>query len=379
MQTAVLSPGFESRHAGGLPRLSGQRVVSADGLATAQLDPWQREIRRRLAGLWCLRQRVSLRSMGDPGARIFPAGCAPVPAASPPPRRAQRPLVSIPAVTEESGGVPPVPGAGRLVAASSRRPRSTRRTRPCCGGCSPLTASPVRTILDLGSGGGHVACYLKDTARLTLIDISAPDARGVARTQPRVRAHRGRHADAAARPVLRRGARARRGGLRDHRERPRAGLRPPRSRTAVPAASPSSRRITRPTRSGPSRGGGGGSDADGRQASFRERTTDPDPADEWIESGVRVPGCARPTAASGSSANPTGWARSALPTWVRVLTAAGFVPEPGDVASRYAGPAAAGLRHLFIGRRPPRKCRYQQLASPPGRLARRELADGDRR
>ncbi len=34
----------------------------------------------------------------------------------------------------------------------------------------------------------------------------------------------------------------------------------------------------------PGRGGGGGSDETGRQASFRERTRDPDPADEWIES-----------------------------------------------------------------------------------------------
>ena len=39
-------------------------------------------------------------------------------------------------------------------------------------------------------------------------------------------------------------------------------------------------------------------------------------------------------------------------TWMRVLTSAGFEPEGGDVAPRYAGPAAAGLQHLFIGHRP---------------------------
>jgi hypothetical protein len=39
-------------------------------------------------------------------------------------------------------------------------------------------------------------------------------------------------------------------------------------------------------------------------------------------------------------------------TWQRVLAAAGFEPEPGNVAAAYAGTRdAPGLRHVFVGRR----------------------------
>ena len=33
--------------------------------------------------------------------------------------------------------------------------------------------APVRTVLDLGSGGGHVALHLKDGRSMTLVDLSA--------------------------------------------------------------------------------------------------------------------------------------------------------------------------------------------------------------
>jgi SAM-dependent methyltransferase len=36
-----------------------------------------------------------------------------------------------------------------------------------------LAAQPVRTVLDLGCGGGHVALYLKDGRSMTLVDLSA--------------------------------------------------------------------------------------------------------------------------------------------------------------------------------------------------------------
>src|SRR6266481_5817924 len=32
---------------------------------------------------------------------------------------------------------------------------------------------PVRTVLDLGCGGGHVAAYLRDGRTMTLLDLSA--------------------------------------------------------------------------------------------------------------------------------------------------------------------------------------------------------------
>jgi SAM-dependent methyltransferase len=212
-------------------------------------------------------------------------------------------------------------------------------------------AGPVRTILDLGSGGGHVACYLKDTARLTLIDISAPMLAASRELNPEcehiegdmLTLRLGRSFDAvlvhdAVDYVTTESDLARVAG------------------TAFAHCRPGGVAVFAPDHTAdtfrPARGGGGGSDADGRQASFRERTTDPDPADEWIESEYEI----RLRAADGSErvvreSHRLGAFRAA--TWVRVLTAAGFVPEPGDVAGRYAGPVAAGLRHLFIGRRPP--------------------------
>ena len=36
-----------------------------------------------------------------------------------------------------------------------------------------LAAGPVRDVLELGSGGGHSACYLKERFAMTLVDLSA--------------------------------------------------------------------------------------------------------------------------------------------------------------------------------------------------------------
>ena len=36
-----------------------------------------------------------------------------------------------------------------------------------------LAAGPVRDVLELGSGGGHSACYLKERFAMTLLDLSA--------------------------------------------------------------------------------------------------------------------------------------------------------------------------------------------------------------
>jgi SAM-dependent methyltransferase len=206
-------------------------------------------------------------------------------------------------------------------------------------------AQPVRSILDLGCGGGHVARYLKDARSMTLVDRSAemlevsrqlnPDCEHLEGDMRTIRL--GRQFDAvlvhdAVDYVTNQGdlssviatafAHCRPGGLAifapDHTaETFRAG-----------------------------RGGGGGSDGTGRQASFRERTSDPVPDDDWIlaeyEFTLRD--------ASGSvrvvpEAHQLGSFRR--DTWLRLLRAAGFAGE----ARHQNGNGAAAAKVLFIGRR----------------------------
>jgi SAM-dependent methyltransferase len=208
----------------------------------------------------------------------------------------------------------------------------------------------VRTILDLGSGGGHVALHLKTGAAVTLIDISADMLAASRQLNPEcehlqgdmLTVRLGRLFDAvlvhdAADYVSTQAELAMLAG------------------TAFAHCRPDGVAVFAPDHTAdtfqPGRGGGGGRDAAGRQASFRERTTDPDPGDEWIESeyeftlrsddgSIRV---IRETHRLGAFREST---------WARVLADAGFDPGPGDVAPVYAGPAAAGLKHLFIGHRP---------------------------
>src|SRR5262249_20329203 len=50
---------------------------------------------------------------------------------------------------------------------------------------------PVRDILDLGSGGGHVAGYLKERAALTLVDLSEQMLAVSRRLNPECAHHQG--------------------------------------------------------------------------------------------------------------------------------------------------------------------------------------------
>ncbi|MCW2907313.1 MAG: hypothetical protein JWL68_2102, partial [Actinomycetia bacterium] len=100
-------------------------------------------------------------------------------------------------------------------------------------------------------------------------------------------------------------------------------------------------------------GGGGSTDADGRQGSFREWTWDPDPADDWI----RVEYEFTLRAADGSvqvvrEAHRLGAFRR--DRWLRLLAEAGFEPEARFAADAPdAAAAGEGMpAHLFIGRRP---------------------------
>jgi len=96
----------------------------------------------------------------------------------------------------------------------------------------------------------------------------------------------------------------------------------------------------------PGTGAGGGHDGSGRQASFTERTTDPDPGDDWIlaeyEFTLRH---ADGTVTVVPEAHRLGSFRR--DTWLALLTAAGFT-----TGERSLSVPGRPRRVLFTGRRP---------------------------
>jgi SAM-dependent methyltransferase len=210
-------------------------------------------------------------------------------------------------------------------------------------------AQPVLTVLDLGSGGGHVALHVGHNRSMTLVDMSAdmlrvskqlnPDCEHVEGDMRTIRL--GRQFDAVlvhdaidyvtsqddlGRVIRTAFAHCRPGGLAvfvpDHTaETFRAGT-----------------------------GGGGGHDVTGRQASFRERTSDPVPGDDWIlaeyEFTLRD---ADGTVQVVAEAHRLGAFRRQ--TWMGLLEAAGFVAEVRR--SSHAGNGARSAKLFFIGRRDP--------------------------
>ncbi len=215
-------------------------------------------------------------------------------------------------------------------------------------------AIDVRDALDLGSGGGHVAAHLKDRFSLTLVDLSEqmltvsrqlnPECAHVRGDMRTVRL--GRQFDAVLvhdavdyvtcesdlRLVIETAfAHCRAGGV------------------AVFAPDHTAETFLAGT------GGGGGAEPGGRQASFLERTTDPDPADDWIlaeyeftlrdaDGGVRI---VREAHRLGSFPRDT---------WLALLAGAGF-----DAEARLR--KDAGLRRvMFVGGRPPR----DEIRTGPG-------------
>jgi SAM-dependent methyltransferase len=210
---------------------------------------------------------------------------------------------------------------------------------------------PVREVLDLGSGGGHVAAHLKGRLTLTLVDLSA-DMLAVSRElnpgcthlQGDMRTVRlGRTFDA----VLVHDAVdyvTCEGDLRQVIETAFAHCRPGGIAVFVPDHTAETFR--------PGSGVGGSSDAAGRQGSFTEWAWDPDPADDWIQ--VEYEFVLRE--ADGSvqvvrEAHRLGAFRHE--TWLRLLTGAGFEPADGPGAGPVPGcPAGAGPRNVLVGRRP---------------------------
>jgi SAM-dependent methyltransferase len=217
------------------------------------------------------------------------------------------------------------------------------------GAIFAAAAQPVRTVLDLGCGGGHVALHLKEGRSMTLVDLSArmlevsrqlnPDCAHVEGDMRTIRL--GRQFDAVlvhdaidyvttkddlSRVIGTTFAHCRPGGLAvfapDHTaETFRAGT-----------------------------GGGGGHDGTGRQASFRERTRDPVPGDDWILAEYEFTLLdADGTVQVVPEAHRLGSFRR--DTWLTLLRAAGFAAEARS--GTQAGNGAGSAKVIFIGRRDP--------------------------
>jgi len=208
-------------------------------------------------------------------------------------------------------------------------------------------ARPVLTVLDLGSGGGHVALHVGLGRSMTLVDMSPgmlhvsqqlnPDCEHVEGDMRTIRL--GRQFDAvlvhdAIDYVT----------TQDDLDRV--------IRTAFTHCRPGGLAVFAPDHTAETfragTGGGGGHDATGRQASFRERTSDPVPGDDWIlaeyEFTLRD---ADGTVRVVPEAHYLGSFRR--DTWLRRLQAAGFTAEVRRATQ--AGSAAGSGKVIFIGRR----------------------------
>jgi SAM-dependent methyltransferase len=213
-------------------------------------------------------------------------------------------------------------------------------------------AIDVHDVLDLGSGGGHVAVHLKDRLNLTLVDLSdgmlavsqrlnpeCPHQQGDMRTIrlgrlfDAVLVHDAvdyvTEADDLRQLIATAFAHCRPGGM--------AVFVPDYTAETFQAGT----------------GGGGSTGADGRQGSFRERTWDPDPADDWIrveyEFTLRAAGGAVEVV---REAHRLGAFHRDL--WLRLLAEGGFEPEARFAADPTDRPGDYGMpAHLFIGRRAP--------------------------
>jgi SAM-dependent methyltransferase len=212
-------------------------------------------------------------------------------------------------------------------------------------------AEPVREVLDLGSGGGHLAVHLKERLNLTLLDISEQMLAVSRRLNPQCAHLRGdmrtirlgRQFDAVlvhdsidyvtCEADLRRVidtafAHCRPGGI--------AVFVPDHTAETFQAAS-----------------GQGGGSAAGRQASFREWKWDPDPADDWIQAEYEfVLRDADGRVQIVHEAHRLGAFSQAA--WFRLLAGAGFDAQKIPGASEPDGPDDSGPMpgNLFIGRRP---------------------------
>ncbi len=205
-------------------------------------------------------------------------------------------------------------------------------------------SAPVRTILDLGCGGGHVALHLKDGRSMTLVDLSAPMLTMSRQLNPDCE-----HAQGDMRTI-------RLGRVFDavlvhdavdyvtSQEDLRLVI-----GTAFAHCRPGGLAVFAPDHTAETfragTGGGGGHDGSGRQAAFTERTSDPDRADDWIlaeyEFTLReAQGAVRVV----REAHRLGAFRRA--TWLRLLEEAGFTAScaTGHYGRERRRISAPGLR-----------------------------------
>jgi SAM-dependent methyltransferase len=217
----------------------------------------------------------------------------------------------------------------------------------------------VRVVLDLGSGGGHVAAHLKDRYALTLVDLSEEMLAVSQRMNPECA-----HLPGDMR-ILRLGQLFDAVLVHDAVDyvTSEAELRLVIA-TAFAHCRPGGVAVFAPDHTAEtflaSTGGGGGDGADGRRASFQERTSDPDRNDDWIlaeyeftlhdaEGGVQV---VREAHRLGSFRRDT---------WLALLAGAGFTAETRVVAG--AADERGPRKVMFAGHRPAPTERV--LGSPP--------------
>jgi SAM-dependent methyltransferase len=211
-------------------------------------------------------------------------------------------------------------------------------------------AVPVREVLDLGSGGGHIAVHLKTRLSLTLVDRSEQMLAVSRRLNPQCahlqgdmrRIRLGRVFDA----VLVHDAIdyvTSQAELGQAIETAFAHCRPGGIAVFVPDHVAETFQ--------PVSGRGGGSSG-GRQASFREWTWDPDPADDWVQAEYEfVLREADGSAQVVHEAHRLG--AFSREVWLALLATAGFDPQagPGEQA-RPGEQAGRAPGNLFIARRP---------------------------
>jgi SAM-dependent methyltransferase len=215
-----------------------------------------------------------------------------------------------------------------------------------------LAAAPGGSarVLDLGCGGGHVAVHLKAGRAMTLVDLSAgmlavsagmnPECAHVAGDMRTIRL--GQAFDA----VLVHDAvdyMTTEDDLRQVIETAAAHSRPGGLALFVPDyLADTFEEIS---------GHGGSSDPDGRQASFRERTWDPEPGDGWIQSEYEfMLQAADGTVQVVSETHRLG--AFSRQTWERLLAQAGLDTAAGaDRERAAAGGAGTRPRHLFAALR----------------------------
>jgi SAM-dependent methyltransferase len=231
-----------------------------------------------------------------------------------------------------------------VIDATSTRVAAGRRDEP-----GEPEEAEVPEVLDLGSGGGHIAVHLRDRFRLTLVDISEEMLAVSRQLNPDcvhrvgdMRTVRLQHEfdvvlvhDAIDYII---GAE----NLRQVIETAAVHCRPGGIAIFVPD-------YTKDSFAELTGGGGGGVDQAGRTASFSERTWDPDPGDDWVQADYEFTFRAADGTQSvvHESHQLSAFSRD---TWLDLLAKAGFDLEPGLDEQRISSGQRPG--NLFVVRKP---------------------------